>query len=107
MIQQLFKQWLKNPRKQKYNKGTFVQVGKDLGHSMRHFENDCPAMVEYTYAEKYGGNDIKSYSLLLKCENGTWESVSWYEEEQLKRITNSKLLLKYKKEILKQRSIIK
>jgi len=67
---------------QKYNKGDHVQVTKDLGQSMSHFQSDCEAIVMYTYSEKYGGDDIDSYCIHIKGRG----QVSWYHEHQLELI---------------------
>lgn len=64
---------------QKFKKNTVVRIAKDLGTSMPHFTNNCLAIVEYTYAEKYGGDDNKSYSLHIEGEG----SSAWYYENQL------------------------
>jgi len=72
---------------QKYNKGDHVQVAKDLGPMMSHFESDCEAIVMYTYSEEYGGGDIDSYCIHIKgCGQ-----VSWYHEPQLELIEANRL----------------
>jgi Na+-transporting NADH:ubiquinone oxidoreductase subunit NqrD len=75
--------------KQKFKKGTLVKIQKDLGSYMSNFESDCFAIVEGTYKELCGGDNIQIYSLniLPKCHN-----VSWYQEHQLIEIPPSKLL---------------
>ena len=72
---------------QKFNKGDHVMVAKDLGKSMSHFDNDCEAIVMYTYAEKYWGYGHKSYCLHIK---GRGQS-SWYYEQQLELIEANRL----------------
>lgn len=69
---------------QKFKKGTVVRIAKDLGKSMSHFTNDCLAIVEYTYAEKYWGTDTKSYSLYIEGKG----SCAWYSEHQLTYISD-------------------
>ena len=64
---------------QKFWHGDLVRVADDLGSHMSHFESGCDAIVQYSYADMYGGDDISSYSLLFKNGN----SSSWYEENQL------------------------
>lgn len=64
---------------QKFKRNTVVHIAKDLGHGMSHFTSDCLAIVEYTYAEKYGGEDTKSYSLYIEDIG----SSAWYYEHQL------------------------
>lgn len=65
---------------QKFQRADLVDVTKDLGYSMRHFPGSGDqAYVEYSYAEKYGGTNTESYSLLFL--DGS--RVSWYYEHQL------------------------
>jgi hypothetical protein len=45
-------------RPQKFNKGDVVWVAKDLGSTMSHFNNDCPAIVMYSYESEYGGGVV-------------------------------------------------
>lgn len=73
--------------KQKYAKGDHVQVAKDLGEHMSHFESNCEAIVMYTYYERYGGDDIDSYCLHIKNKGES----SWYEEHQLTLIEKDRL----------------
>ncbi len=75
---------------QKFNKGDHVRVAKDLGKSMRHFDNDCEAIVMYTCAERYGGNNHKSYCIHIKGKGET----SWYSEHQLELIDANRLDLR-------------
>lgn len=72
---------------QKFQKGDWVQVAKDLGSGMSHFTADCEAIVEYSYNDRYGGGDTKSYSLHLKGSG----SCSWYRENQLTLIESGRL----------------
>ncbi len=94
------------PAKQLFPIGSFVQIAKDLGSSMSHFENDRPAQVQYTYKHAYGGDErqAKIYSLLVRYDNGTWNSIAWYEEHQLTRISNDALISQYILEIVKGRA---
>lgn len=86
------------PAGQKFRNGSFVWIAKDLGDSMRHFENDRPARVEHTYAHAFGGQDVESYSLLIRGE-AKWYSVSWYYESQLTPITDAAQIAGYEREI--------
>jgi len=81
---------------QKFHKGDHVQVAKDLGRSMRHFTNDCEAIVVGSYKDQFGGSDTKSYTLHLKDRG----QCSWYEEHQLELIEAGRvdLLEKWEKE---------
>ena len=64
---------------QKFYKGDWVQIAKDLGRSMSHFTANCEAIVIGSYRDNYGGDDTKSYTLHLKGRG----ECSWYEEHQL------------------------
>lgn len=64
---------------QKFNKGDHVKIADDLGPTMPHFPSGIEAIVEYSYADKYGGSDTDSYSLKLKGGG----SIAWYYESQL------------------------
>lgn len=76
-----------NTELQKYNKGDHVQVAKDLGPMMGHFQSNCEAIVEYTSNEEYGDGDIVSYSIYIKNRG----SVAWYEAHQLDLIETNRL----------------
>lgn len=86
------------PKGQKFPPALFVKIGKDLGATMQHFDADRYAMVEYTHSHAYGGSDVKSYSLLVRYEDG-WSSVAWYDEWQLSLVTDEELINKFKKEL--------
>ena len=73
--------------KQQFQKGDWVRVAKDLGPCMRHFTADCEAIVEYSYAERYGGSNTESYSLHLKGRG----KVAWYYGHQLTLIESGRL----------------
>lgn len=67
---------------QKFKTGNLVRVAEDLGPMMDHFPGEGKeAFIEYSYYEKFGGNQdtMPCYSLLFK--NG--RSVAWYDEDQL------------------------
>lgn len=64
---------------QKFKRGDVVHIAADLGQSMSHFEKDKDAVVMGSYAEQFGGDDTKSYTLMFFQGNGS----SWYEEHQL------------------------
>jgi hypothetical protein len=51
---------------------------------MSHFPKACNATVVGTYAQQFGGGDVKSYTLDL---DGIGEN-SWYQEDQLTLICN-------------------
>jgi len=69
--------------KQKYPSMTFVHVCKEMPESMRHFDCDFNGIVDRTYSQAYGGQDIDSYSI-YKIRNGkVVDRISWYKENQL------------------------
>lgn len=72
---------------QKFNKGDWVRVAKDLGPSMSHFTSDCEAIVIGSYADQYGGSDQNSYTLHLKGRG----ECSWYCGNQLTLIESRRM----------------
>ncbi len=64
---------------QKFHRGDLVRVAKNLGPSMQHFTADCDAIVIGSYADQYGGDDHKKYTLHLEGKGRS----SWYDEDQL------------------------
>lgn len=74
------------PTTQRFYRGHRVRIGAMPEH-MSHFPSDCDAIVEYSYAEKYGGREPRNsrqYGLLLLDAKGwPYNSVSWYDEDQL------------------------
>lgn len=88
------------PEMQKFLPGEFVNIKKVLNASMSHFEAGIPAMIEYTHAHAFHGDDIDSYSLLIRSNvEKKWKSVAWYDEGQLTKIEDKNTIEKYKKEI--------
>ena len=81
---------------QKFKKGDHVKIADDLGATMSHFTSGVEAIVQYSYADKFGGNNTNSYSLYIK----NLGSSSWYYESQLTLIEANRhdLLEKWKKE---------
>ena len=72
---------------QKFQKGDWVRVAKDLGPSMSHFTADCEAIVIGSYADQYGGSDRDSFTLHLKGRGHS----SWYYGSQLTLIESGRL----------------
>ena len=72
---------------QKFQKGDWVRVAKDLGPHMRHFTGDCEAIVIGSYADQYGGNSRDIFTLHLK---GRGKS-AWYFDSQLTLIESGRL----------------
>lgn len=73
------------PQGQKFPDGSRVRIADDLGEGMSHFQSGVNAIVCYTYAHAYGGDDVKSYCLDID----DYGRVSWYEEWQLTAINPS------------------
>lgn len=65
--------------KQKFKRGNLVHIAKELGSMMSHFENDKDVIIVGSYADQYGGNNTKSYTVMFEDGNTS----SWYEESQL------------------------
>ena len=72
---------------QKFHKGDLVHVAKDLGPMMSHFKADVDAVVIGSYADKFGGDNTKSYTLHLKRSG----ECSWYKEHQLSLIERNRM----------------
>lgn len=72
---------------QKFQKGDWVRIAKDLGPSMSHFTADCEAIVIGSYKDQYGGDNTDSFTLHLK---GRGQS-SWYYDSQLTMIESGRL----------------
>jgi hypothetical protein len=70
---------------QKYAMLSFVHVCKEMPSMMSHFESDFDAIVECTYAQKYGCNEssLKDYSLYKIKDGKIVNNISWYYEHQL------------------------
>lgn len=75
---------------QKFPRGTWVHVQKEMPACMRHFESDFDGIVEYSYSQKFGhgwppedGREHK-YSLIVLDANGQpSNAISWYGESLL------------------------
>lgn len=75
---------------QKFHKGDWVRVVKDLGSSMSHFESDCEAIVIGSYADQYScfdTNNTHDFTIFIKGSG----QVSWYDESQLILIEPNRL----------------
>lgn len=73
--------------RQKFHKGDWVRIAKDLGPMMKHFTADCEAIVIGSYNDQYGGGDTKSYTLHIRGHGQT----AWYYEDQLTLIEAGRL----------------
>lgn len=72
---------------QKFQKGDLVMIAKDLGGLMKRFTAGREAIVIGSYADQFGGDDTKKYTLHLKGRG----EVSWYEEYQLTLLESGRL----------------
>ena len=70
----------------KFQPGDFVRISKNLGAAARYLHSDAEAIVEYSYAGKYGGNEDNSYSLFIK---GIGKS-NWYDASHLTLIETNR-----------------
>lgn len=69
--------------KQKFRKLSFVRVCDEMPPHMQYFDAGFDAIVNGTYSQLYGDDNITSYSL-YKIENGKIvNQIAWYEEDQL------------------------
>lgn len=74
---------------QKFKRGSKVHICKDLPEEMDHFPNDFDAIVDYTYAQKFGGDDTESYCVAGLNDKGVVvDHISWYREDQLTLISD-------------------
>ena len=94
----------KEPAGQKYPIGSFVWIG-EMPPYMFHFEANRAARVEFTYGHAFGGNDVDSYSLLVRLDSGEWTSISWYQEYQLTLIEDANKIKNFEAEIAAQEKI--
>jgi hypothetical protein len=90
-------------KKQKFQYGDLVRIAKDLGPYMRHFTSDVEAIVIYSYADKFGGDDHQNYCVNIKDKG----EVSWYEEHQLELIKSNQIDLLEKWQCEHEQSISK
>jgi hypothetical protein len=67
-------------KEQKFKRGNLVHIAKNLGSMMSHFENDKDAIIVGSYADRYGGSNTNSYTVMFTDTGG---QSSWYEEHQL------------------------
>jgi hypothetical protein len=70
----------------RFHPGDLVRISKNLGAAARYLHTDAEAIVEYSYAGKYGGNEDNSYSLFVK---GFGKS-NWYNANHLTLIESNR-----------------
>jgi len=71
----------------RFHPGDHVRISKNLGAAARYLHTDAEAVVEYSYAGKYGGNEDNSYSLFVR---GIGKS-NWYDANHLTLIESNRL----------------
>ena len=74
------------PKGQKFHIGEIVKISRPSSWFAKNsFEEskDRLYQIQYSYKQKYGGEDIKSYSLKHLFEDN---SSSWYDEEELELV---------------------
>ena len=75
--------------KQKFLKGFEVKVDDKMPPMMSHFESGFNGIVDHTYSEAYGGDNINSYCLVVLDENrNPINRISWYYENQLTLVSD-------------------
>ena len=74
---------------QKFKRGSRIKVDDEMPSHMSHFPAGFEAIVEYTYAQRYGGSNVDGYCLIVLDKNGKPINVTaWYEENQLTLISD-------------------
>ena len=75
---------------QKFKRGSKVHICKDMPKNMSHFKSGFDAIVEYSYAQKYGTDDIKKYAVIELSEFGQpIGSNAWYHKDLLTLLDNN------------------
>lgn len=74
---------------QKFKYGDLVMIAKDLGKHMSHFTSNCPAIVLYSYFDKYGGCDDKNKKQYGIFIDGSGRH-TWYYEHQLTLVESNR-----------------
>jgi len=75
--------------KQEFKRGSKVHICKNMPREMDHFKSDLDAIVDHTYAQQFGSNDVDNYALLLiDGEDGSLSFSAWYKENQLTLISD-------------------
>jgi hypothetical protein len=69
--------------KQKFKKLTFVKVADEMPPMMSYFDKGFIGIVNGTYSQLYGGDNINSYCLYKVVDGKIINQISWYYEYQL------------------------
>ena len=88
---------------QKFPKGSRVKVADEMPWYMTHFPSGFEAIVEYSYAQKYGTDNVRDYSLIVLSDGRPINSIAWYKDFQLTLLdsnidANLKLIERYREE---------
>jgi len=69
---------------QKFHRGARVKVCDEMPPDMSHFPSGFEAIVNYTYGQKFWGDDANSYCLIvLNDKREPINEIAWYCENQL------------------------
>lgn len=70
--------------KQKFKRGQFVKVADEILPYTSHFDAGFIGVVQYSYAQEYGGDNYSEYCLIKLDDNGKpIDEIAWYDEELL------------------------
>jgi hypothetical protein len=69
--------------KQKFRKLTFIKVDDEMPPTMWHFDKGFIGIVDATYSQLYGGDNVDSYALYKIKDGKIVNRISWYHERQL------------------------
>lgn len=69
--------------KQKFRKLSFVKVADKMPPHMSHFECGFIGIVDGTYSQMFGGDNIDSYCLYVVEDDEIVDQIAWYKEYQL------------------------
>jgi len=85
---------------QKFPRGSRVHVDDEMPTHMFHFPKGFEAIINWTYAQKYWGTDVDSYSLIMLDDDGSpTNAIAWYHECQLTLLSDD---LENGKEIIRR-----
>ncbi len=75
---------------QKFKRGARVKVCDEMPLYMFHFPSGFEAIIEYSYAQKFWGDDTKNYCLIALDEKSEpINSIAWYHESQLTLVNDN------------------
>jgi len=74
--------------RQKFSKLSFVHVTENLPHQMSHFPSGFDAIIDGTYSQLCGGNNIDDYCIYQIESDNIVNHIAWYHEDQLTLLPN-------------------